>query len=85
MAFARDFERHGHGDQPVLGGPGREHAFGVNIRLPHEEGANPFIAQDPKLVENSARLPLDAYINLTVLETPKAPHWSGAFEHCLVS
>jgi hypothetical protein len=23
----------------------------VNIRLPHEEGANPFIAQDPKLVE----------------------------------
>jgi uncharacterized protein (TIGR00730 family) len=32
-------------------GAGREHAFGVNIRLPHEEGANPFIAQDPKLVE----------------------------------
>ena len=32
-------------------GAGRDHAFGVNIRLPHEEGANPFIAQDPKLVE----------------------------------
>ncbi|MGH9088488.1 MAG: TIGR00730 family Rossman fold protein [Acidimicrobiales bacterium] len=32
-------------------GAGREHAFGVNIRLPNEEGANPFIAQDPKLVE----------------------------------
>lgn len=32
-------------------GAGREHAFGVNIRLPHEQGANPFIAQDPKLVE----------------------------------
>jgi uncharacterized protein (TIGR00730 family) len=32
-------------------GAGRAHAFGVNIRLPHEEGANPFIAQDPKLVE----------------------------------
>ena len=32
-------------------GAGRERAFGVNIRLPHEEGANPFIAQDPKLVE----------------------------------
>jgi hypothetical protein len=32
-------------------GAGREHSFGVNIRLPHEEGANPFIAQDPKLVE----------------------------------
>jgi len=34
-----------------LEGAGRAHAFGVNIRLPHEEGANPFIAQDPKLVE----------------------------------
>ena len=32
-------------------GAGRAHSFGVNIRLPHEEGANPFIAQDPKLVE----------------------------------
>jgi uncharacterized protein (TIGR00730 family) len=32
-------------------GAGREHAFGVNIRLPREEGANDFIAQDPKLVE----------------------------------
>jgi uncharacterized protein (TIGR00730 family) len=32
-------------------GAGRDHAFGVNIRLPHEEEANPFIAQDPKLVE----------------------------------
>jgi uncharacterized protein (TIGR00730 family) len=34
-----------------LEGAGREHAFGVNIRLPHEDEANPFIAQDPKLVE----------------------------------
>jgi uncharacterized protein (TIGR00730 family) len=25
--------------------------LGVNIRLPHEQGANEFIAQDPKLVE----------------------------------
>ena len=32
-------------------GAGREHSFGVNIRLPHEEAANPFIAQDPKLIE----------------------------------
>ncbi|HEX3946345.1 MAG TPA: TIGR00730 family Rossman fold protein [Acidimicrobiales bacterium] len=32
-------------------GAGRDRAFGVNIRLPHEAGANPFIAQDPKLVE----------------------------------
>jgi uncharacterized protein (TIGR00730 family) len=34
-----------------LEGAGREHAFGVNIRLPNEETANAFIAQDPKLVE----------------------------------
>jgi hypothetical protein len=32
-------------------GAGRERSLGVNIRLPHEQGANPFIAQDPKLVE----------------------------------
>ena len=32
-------------------GAGRDRSFGVTIRLPHEEGANPFIAQDPKLVE----------------------------------
>lgn len=32
-------------------GAGRDHAFGVNIRLPNEGDANPFIAQDPKLVE----------------------------------
>ncbi len=32
-------------------GAGRDKSIGVNIRLPHEQGANPFIAQDPKLVE----------------------------------
>ncbi len=32
-------------------GAGRDRSFGVNIRLPNEQGANPFIAQDPKLVE----------------------------------
>ncbi len=32
-------------------GAGRDRSFGVNIRLPNEEEANPFIAQDPKLVE----------------------------------
>ncbi|MGO9029482.1 MAG: LOG family protein [Acidimicrobiales bacterium] len=32
-------------------GAGRERSIGVNIRLPHEQGANDFIAQDPKLVE----------------------------------
>jgi uncharacterized protein (TIGR00730 family) len=31
-------------------GAGRQLSLGVNIRLPHE-AANPFIAQDPKLVE----------------------------------
>jgi hypothetical protein len=32
-------------------GAGRDKSIGVNIRLPHEQGANAFIAQDPKLVE----------------------------------
>jgi hypothetical protein len=32
-------------------GAGAHRSFGVNIRLPFEQGANPFIAQDPKLVE----------------------------------
>ena len=32
-------------------GAGRERSLGVNIRLPQEQGANEFIAQDPKLVE----------------------------------
>ena len=34
-----------------LEGAGREKSFGVNIRLPFEQGANEFIADDPKLVE----------------------------------
>ena len=34
-----------------LEGAGREHSFGINIRLPFEQGANEFIAGDPKLVE----------------------------------
>jgi uncharacterized protein (TIGR00730 family) len=32
-------------------GAGQARSLGVNIRLPHEQGANLFIAQDPKLVE----------------------------------
>jgi uncharacterized protein (TIGR00730 family) len=32
-------------------GAGKARSLGVNIRLPHEQGANAFIAQDPKLVE----------------------------------
>jgi uncharacterized protein (TIGR00730 family) len=31
-------------------GAGREHSFGVNIRLPFEQQANPVIAGDPKLI-----------------------------------
>jgi uncharacterized protein (TIGR00730 family) len=33
-----------------LEGAGPDHAFGINIRLPFEQGANEFIAADPKLV-----------------------------------
>jgi uncharacterized protein (TIGR00730 family) len=32
-------------------GAGRDRSFGINIRLPFEQGANEFIAGDPKLVE----------------------------------
>ena len=31
-------------------GAGRAHSFGVNIRLPFEQEANPFIIDDPKLI-----------------------------------
>jgi uncharacterized protein (TIGR00730 family) len=34
-----------------LEGAGREMSLGINIRLPFEQGANEFIARDPKLVE----------------------------------
>jgi uncharacterized protein (TIGR00730 family) len=34
----------------AMEGAGREHSFGVNIRLPFEQGANPIIAGDAKLV-----------------------------------
>ncbi|HUQ38729.1 MAG TPA: TIGR00730 family Rossman fold protein [Acidimicrobiales bacterium] len=34
-----------------LEGAGREQSMGINIRLPFEQGANEFIAADPKLVE----------------------------------
>ena len=34
-----------------LEGAGRAKSFGVNIRLPFEAAANPFIAADPKLIE----------------------------------
>src|ERR1700749_2712719 len=33
-----------------LEGAGPDHAFGINIRLPFEQDANQFIADDPKLV-----------------------------------
>lgn len=33
-----------------LEGAGRQQSFGINIRLPFEQGANEFIAGDPKLV-----------------------------------
>ncbi len=34
-----------------LEGAGRDMSFGINIRLPFEQGANEFILSDPKLVE----------------------------------
>ena len=62
-AQARDFAEHmaAQGWMVVTGagpgimaagleGAGREHAFGVNIRLPFEQSANAFIAGDAKLI-----------------------------------
>jgi len=62
-AQARDFAEHmaAQGWMVVTGagpgimaagmeGAGREHAFGVNIRLPFEQNANAFIAGDEKLI-----------------------------------
>ena len=62
-AQARDFAEHmaAQGWMVVTGagpgimaagmeGAGREHAFGVNIRLPFEQSANAFIAGDEKLI-----------------------------------
>ncbi|MBO0713926.1 MAG: LOG family protein [Acidimicrobiales bacterium] len=34
-----------------LEGAGREHAFGINIRLPFEQEVDPLLVSDPKLVE----------------------------------
>src|SRR5205823_12610033 len=34
-----------------LEGAGRDKSIGINIRLPFEQGANEFIAADPKLIE----------------------------------
>lgn len=31
-------------------GAGRDHSFGLNIQLPFEQGSNPFIEGDPKLI-----------------------------------
>ena len=36
--------------QAAQEGAGRERSFGINIRLPFEQSANPFIRNDPKLV-----------------------------------
>jgi hypothetical protein len=60
-----------------LEGAGRDHAFGVNIRLPFEGDANPFIAQDPKLVEmryfftRKLMLIKESHELLTLLQTGK--------------
>jgi len=58
-AFAREITRHGWmvitgGATGVMSagneGASREKSFGMNIRLPFEQEANPIIAKDPKLI-----------------------------------
>lgn len=57
--FAREMTRRGWmvitgGSTGIMSagneGAGREKSFGMNIRLPFEQEANPFIAKDPKLI-----------------------------------
>src|SRR6202045_4666465 len=57
--FAREMVAHNYmvitgGGDGVMGaaqkGAGREHGFGLNIRLPFEQRANPIIEGDPKLI-----------------------------------
>jgi len=57
--FARQMREHGYmiitgGGDGIMGaaqrGAGREHSFGLNIRLPFEQKANETITGDPKLV-----------------------------------
>ncbi len=37
--------------EAVNRGAGKQNSFGVNIKLPFEQGANPYIADDPKLMQ----------------------------------
>lgn len=37
--------------EAVNRGAGKEHSFGVNIKLPFEQSANPYIIDDPKLMQ----------------------------------
>ena len=57
--FAREMVEHGYmiitgGGDGIMGaaqlGAGREHSFGLNIRLPFEQRANVIIEGDPKLI-----------------------------------
>ncbi|MEP6699459.1 MAG: TIGR00730 family Rossman fold protein [Verrucomicrobiota bacterium] len=57
--FAREMVAHNYmvitgGGDGIMGaaqlGAGREHGFGLNIRLPFEQRANPIIEGDPKLI-----------------------------------
>src|SRR5207248_2075490 len=57
--FAREMVAHDYmvitgGGDGIMGaaqkGAGREHGFGLNIRLPFEQRANPIIEGDPKLI-----------------------------------
>lgn len=42
-------------------GAGPEHSFGLNIQLPFEQSANPFIADDPKLINFKYFLPENSF------------------------
>ena len=63
-------------------GRGANRAFGVNIRLPHEEGANPFIAEDPKLVEMRYFFDVQAHVDQRTHGYAVLPGGFGTQDEC---
>jgi hypothetical protein len=48
-------------------GAGRENSFGLNIQLPFEQEANPFIEGDPKLIHLSISSPASCFFSKKVM------------------
>jgi predicted Rossmann-fold nucleotide-binding protein len=44
-------------------GAGRDNSFGINIKLPNEQGSNPYISGDPKLMTFKYFLPENYFLS----------------------